>query len=213
VTEPDGVVAAAMSEVSAASFRCTSCGNCCRSLRVAITIRDLARLMIATQLAPSELVDWLAPEAVDMTGEPQSFVELDAGRRLLVLARQGDACRLLGDDNLCRAYAARPRDCRAFPFDFGPPNPDGSGQRRLGLLPLVDCDFATDGHNDEAALAVEDRARWDELAQYQALVAKWNQRAWHRRRLHKAAGSAEQFLAFALDAIGGSEATAGRRAP
>jgi Fe-S-cluster containining protein len=130
-----------------------------------------------------------------MTGEPQSFVELDAGRRLMVLAQQGDACRLLGADNLCRAYAARPRDCRAFPFDFAPVA-SAPLVRRLALLPLSDCYYETDGQNDALLLEAEDRARWDELQTYQALVARWNRRAWHRRRLHKGVGSALQFLDF-----------------
>ena len=181
--------------VTPLTFRCTSCGNCCRSLRVAVTSFDVARLVTATREPPSELVAWLAPDAVDMTGEPQSFVELDAGRRLMVLAQQSDACRLLGADNLCRAYAARPRDCRAFPFDFAPAASAPLG-RRLALLPLSDCDYDVDGQNDVALLEAEDRARWDELQTYQALVARWNRRAWHRRRLHKGVGSPLQFLDF-----------------
>jgi Fe-S-cluster containining protein len=187
----------AESRISALTFRCTSCGNCCRSLRVAVTSFDVARVLTEARQPPSELVAWLAPDAVDMTGEPQSFVELDRGRRLMVLAQRGGACRLLGADNLCGAYAARPRDCRTFPFDFAPVGSAPLG-RRLALLPLSDCDYRSDGQNDATLLEVEDRARWDELRAYQALVARWNRRAWHRRRLHKGVGSALQFLDYAL---------------
>jgi Fe-S-cluster containining protein len=187
--------------VSPLTFRCTSCGNCCRSLRVAVTSFDVARLQTATRQPPTELVAWLAPDAVDMTGEPQSFVELDAGRRLMVLAQHGDACRLLGADNRCSAYAARPRDCRAFPFDFVPA-PGYPPGRRLTLLPLSSCDYGSDGQSDATLLEAEDRARWDELQTYQALVARWNRRAWHRRRLHQGVGSALQFLDFALASQG-----------
>ena len=183
--------------VSPLSFRCTSCGNCCRSLRVAVTSFDVARLLTATGEPPSGLVAWLAPDAVDMTGEPQSFVELEAGRRLMVLAQHGGACRLLGADNLCSAYAARPRDCRAFPFDFAPA-PSAPLGRRLALLPLTDCEYESNGQNDALLLEAEDRARWDELQIYQALVARWNRSAWHRRRMHKGVGSALQFLDFAF---------------
>ena len=100
------------------AFRCTGCGNCCRNLRVALTAADLSRLSAATGQPATALVEWLAPEAVDMTGEPSSFVELGEGRRLMVLAQQAGACVLLGPDDRCRAYDARPLDCRAFPFDF-----------------------------------------------------------------------------------------------
>jgi Fe-S-cluster containining protein len=185
--------------VSAQNFRCTACGNCCRDLRVAVTALDVARLGAATSLAPSELVDWLGPDHVDMTGEPDSFVELSEGRRLMVLRHRDGACTQLGSDNRCRVYAARPRDCRAFPFDFGAPAGNPTEPRRLSLLPLPvpeRCDYAFDGANDEAALALEDQTRWDELRDYQALVSRWNRRAWHRRRLHRVPGNAAAFLAY-----------------
>jgi len=176
-------------------FRCTGCGNCCRSLRVAITAHDLQRLVRATGRDASELVAWLEPDAVDMAGEPESFVELSEGRRLMVLAQEGGACRLLGSDDRCGAYPARPRDCRTFPFDFGAPAPRASSSR-LSLLPLVGCDYADDGDNDVAVLEAEDAARWRELQSYQALVLRWNRRAFHRRRLHKSIGAAAAFLDF-----------------
>jgi Fe-S-cluster containining protein len=187
--------------VSPQNFRCTACGNCCRDLRAAVTALDVARLAAATGLAPSALVDWLAPDAVDMTGEPESFVELGEGRRLMVLRQRDGACMQLGSDNRCGAYAARPRDCRAFPFDFSAPAASPDAPRRLALLPLPSvplgrCDYAVDGANDEAALELEDQARWAELRDYQALVARWNRRAWHRRRLHRSGGDAAQFLAY-----------------
>jgi len=179
--------------VTPLTFRCTACGNCCRTLRVAVTGLDVARLAHATGSAPDQLVAWLAPDAVDMTGEPNSFVELDKGRRLMVLRQHDGACHLLGADNRCGAYAARPRDCFAFPFDF---TPAPGNARHLTLLPLDRCDYAADGQNDPASLDAADRVRWSELEQYQILVARWNRRAWHRRRLHKPLATAGDFLAF-----------------
>jgi Fe-S-cluster containining protein len=176
-------------------FRCTGCGNCCRSLRVAITAHDLLRLVRATGRDAGELVAWLEPDAVDMAGEPESFVELSEGRRLMVLAQESGACRLLGSDDRCLAYSARPRDCRTFPFDLGAPAARASSSR-LSLLPLVGCDYADDGDNDVAVLEAEDAARWRDLQSYQALVARWNRRAFHRRRLHKSIGAAAAFLDF-----------------
>jgi Fe-S-cluster containining protein len=189
------------SPVLPSSFRCTACGNCCRDLRVAVTALDVARLASATGVAPAALVDWLGPDAVDMIGEPDSFVELSEGRRLMVLRQVDGACTQLGADNRCRAYAARPRDCRAFPFDFSAPPASQDAPRRLVLLPLQRCDYALDGANDEAALALEDQTRWDELSVYRALVARWNRRAWHRRRLHRSAGDTAAFLAFAIPCL------------
>jgi Fe-S-cluster containining protein len=189
---------ASTTAVSALNFRCTACGNCCRNLRVAVTSLDVARLAAARAAEPSSLVAWLAPDAVDMTGEPESFVELDEGRRLMVLAQRDGACLLLGADNRCGAYAARPRDCRTFPFDFAETNASHSSARHLTLLPLQDCEYDNDGHNDAELLDAEDQARWSELFDYRALVARWNRRAWHRRRLQRRVGDAAAFLAFAL---------------
>jgi Fe-S-cluster containining protein len=170
-------------------------------LRVAVTALDVMRLANATGLSARELVSWLSPDAVDMTGEPESFVELREGRRLMVLAHRDDACLLLGDGDRCRAYAARPRDCRTFPFDFE--RHAGSDARHLKLLPLVGCDHAADGQNDVAELRSEDALRWRELEAYQALVARWNRRVFHRRRLGKPhAGSVDAFLDFALSESG-----------
>ena len=180
--------------MSALDFRCTGCGNCCRALRVAVTALDVARLASATGKPAAALVAWLAPDAVDMTGEPQSFVELSEGRRLMVLAQRDGACLLLDTADRCAAYAARPRDCRAFPFDFE----RAADGPRLQLLPLVGCDHAHDGVNDRAMLEAEDAERWRELEAYQGVIARWNRRVFHRRRLGKPSGNADSFLAFAL---------------
>jgi Fe-S-cluster containining protein len=178
-------------------FRCTACGNCCRSLRVAITAHDVQRLVAATGAALSELVDWLAPDEVDMTGEPESFVELSSGRRLLVLRQRAGACAQLGADNRCSVYAARPRDCRAYPFDLSRA-PDDNGKRRLALLPLDGCEYAEDGAQSYDAITREDDARHAELVEFQARIAAWNRGAKHRRRLGKVIGQGEAFLAFVL---------------
>jgi Fe-S-cluster containining protein len=184
-------------DTAALTFRCTSCGECCRSLRVAVTSFDVARLVSTSGRSAAELVTWLAPDEVDMTGEPQSFVELAEGRRLMVLAHANGACQLLGSDHRCSVYAARPRDCRAFPFRFEPDERERN-VRRLSLLPLRGCDYASDGQQDVATLDAEDRARWQELERYQRVVAEWNRRAWHRRRLMKRLGRSAEFLGYAL---------------
>lgn len=135
-----------------------------------------------------------------MRGEPESFVELREGRRLMVLAQRDGACALLGVDDGCTAYAARPRDCRAFPFDF---EAVPGARRRLTLLPLESCEYAEDGQNDAAQLAHEDAERWRELREYQRWVAAWNRGVWHRKRLHKRVGCAAEFLEQSLARISG----------
>jgi Fe-S-cluster containining protein len=177
------------------AFRCTGCGNCCRTLRVAITGSDVARLAAATGKAPNELVDWLAPDAVNMTGEPGSFVELSEGRRLMVLGHTGGACALLDTADRCSAYTARPLDCRAFPFDF---ERASTGRPRLKLLPLADCEHARDGAHTAGELGRVDAQRWHELARYQDVVGQWNRLVKRRRRFGLRAGSGADFLAFVL---------------
>jgi Fe-S-cluster containining protein len=167
-------------------------------LRVAVTGLDVARLARATGEEPMALVSFMSPDAVDMTGERESFVELAEGRRLMVLAQEHGACRLLDRDNRCRAYAARPRDCRAFPFDFGLPAERANDVVRLALLPLEGCEYDSGGEHVTAELLAIDDARWAELRSYQRLVASWNRRAFHRRRLGRTVGGRAEFLERAL---------------
>jgi Fe-S-cluster containining protein len=174
-------------------FRCTACGECCRKLRVAITDRDLLRLLRATGREPRELVDFLEPAAVDMSGEPESFVELREGRRLMVLAHGRDGCQHLDQQSRCSVYADRPADCRAFPFDVERPP---GGRRRLVLLPLDGCDYASDGDNVEDEIVSQDARRWEELERYQRRVESWNRAARHRRRLGKLVGGSAEYLEF-----------------
>jgi Fe-S-cluster containining protein len=174
-------------------FRCTACGECCRRLRAAVTDRDLERLVRFTQKGAEALVEWLAPEAVDMTGEPESFVELAEGRRLMALKQREGACVFLAEDGRCSVHAARPRDCRQYPFDV-------IGQqsaREIRLLPLADwCERQSDGDYARDDVLEADRSRWAELAAYQARLAAWNRLARHRKRLGHRPRTAREFLEF-----------------
>jgi Fe-S-cluster containining protein len=177
-------------------FRCTSCGNCCRDLRVPLTAADVRRLVDATGEAPVHVVAWLKPEDVDMTGEPESFVLLERpGRRVLMtLAQRERACRFLDADERCTAYEARPASCRLYPFtvSFGP----RGGVRRLRLLGGTECDYARDGHNDAHALRVADEQRWAEHRSYLRQVEDWNRIQRRRERLHHPLLGADEFLEF-----------------
>jgi Fe-S-cluster containining protein len=159
---------------------------------VAVTHHDLRRLSTASDRSCAEFVEWLPPDAVDMTGEPSSFVEFGAGRRVMVLAQRQQACALLDGENRCTRYEARPLDCQLYPFHLD----RAATGTRLSLLELKDCGDARDGHSDPAALDELDRRRWRELAEYQAEVGRWNRMARHRRRLSRRVGDSRDFLKF-----------------
>jgi Fe-S-cluster containining protein len=176
------------------AFRCNGCGTCCRVLRVAITHHDLERLVADSGRSAASLIDWLSPDAVDMTGEPGSFVELREGRRLMVLAQQDGACRLLDAGGRCSAYDQRPFDCRLFPFDLG--RDETGALTSVARLSLEGCGDERGAPAELAEVDLADARRWSELAEYQARVARWNRFARHRRRFRRPLGDAEEFLAF-----------------
>lgn len=176
------------------TFRCTGCGACCKTLRVAVTHHDIRRLARATGTPAADLVAWLAPDEVDMTGEPETFVELGAGRRLMVLAQRDGACSLLGPDDRCRAYDARPRDCALFPF--APELDPKGGIERLELLPFAACEADANGSNDARELAFAHARRERELAEYRERVRAWNRLAARRRRFAHPVGGVAAFLEF-----------------
>jgi uncharacterized protein len=175
-------------------FRCNGCGDCCRTLRVAVTHHDLRRLSDELGRPAAVLVDWLTPDDVDMTNEPGSFAELAGGRRLMVLAHADGACRVLNAEQRCGAYAARPWDCRLYPLAL---ERDQHGQlRRVSRLDRNGCGDEQGAPADLAQLSTEDEQRWAELADYQARLSRWNQWARHRRRFRHPLGDADQLLAF-----------------
>jgi len=178
------------------AFVCNGCGECCRRLRVAITHRDLGRLVRQLELPPAELVGWLEPEQVDFESESASFVALPAGPRLMVLAQAHGACRFLSADGRCGAYSARPLDCRSYPFVLE--RDDERRVTRLALFEPAGC-----GDRGSSAMSLDELTREDDersaaLADYVTLVGRWNRLARHRARLrHRARGEGD-FLAFLL---------------
>ncbi|HEY6560508.1 MAG TPA: YkgJ family cysteine cluster protein [Polyangiaceae bacterium] len=186
----------------AGRFRCTECGDCCRRHRVPITASDMARLVRATGLPARALVDWLSPDDVDMSGEPESFVLLPAGRRLPVLAHVAPAgesrestCRFL-DTNRCTVYAARPACCRSFPLELA--DDVESGKRRLIVLPDAQCPGSFDGSDVSGAALRRLDERCRELRQHVHLVGAWNHRQRRRRLANGRVESADAFLAFVV---------------
>lgn len=176
------------------AFRCNGCGDCCRALRVAITHHDLQRLMLGLARPAASFVEWLAPDEVNMTDEPGSFVELSAGRRLMVLAQRAGACHLLDASDRCSAHAHRPNDCRLYPFDVS--RDEAGAVVGLERLDPNGCGDEAGPPAAIAELAATDLRRWRELGEYQSRVARWNRLAGHRRRFRRQLGDAGEFLAF-----------------
>jgi len=175
-------------------FACNGCGDCCRRLRVALTHRDLERLTRALQAPAASLVAWLAPNEVDPNEERASFVLLPGGPRLMVLAQDSGACRLLDHEARCRVYEARPLDCRLYPFVFE--RDPRQRATRLSMFDPAGCGERREEFESLAELDRADAARWSELEEYQRLIAGWNRFARHRARFrHRAQGESE-FLAF-----------------
>ena len=175
-------------------FRCNGCADCCRRWRVAVTHYDLARLVQALGVTPASLVEWLTPDEGNFAAESASFVTLPGGPRLMVLSHAAGACHLLGADGRCRAYEARPLDCRLYPFVL-----ERDDERRVTRLAL----FEPDGCGERGAppedlqrLERADAERLAELDEYATLVARWNRLAWHRARLRHAARGAAEFFGF-----------------
>lgn len=185
------------SGLALARFRCTGCGNCCRGLRVPLTHADLARIARASARFASELVEWLAPDQVDMSGEPSSLVELDVGRRLMVLRHASGGCSFL-DGDACSIHPARPASCRAYPLDasFG----RRGGIRRLRLMrDGVDCRHELDAVAERAAIRQDHRSLAAELRRYQRLVLDFNRLQRRRRRLSRRLLGAGAFLDFVAE--------------
>lgn len=159
-----------------------------------VTDADVTRLTAA--LASSETItdwlEWLSPEQVDMTGEPETFVCLPEGRRLLVLRHQDGGCVLL-DERLCKVHPARPRSCQLYPWDITLGR--RGGVKRLALLhEYAPCEATFDG--GVAPVVLAELKRWEraELAAYARLVSDWNRGQMRRKRLGKRLLGGDEFV-------------------
>jgi Fe-S-cluster containining protein len=90
-------------------FRCTGCGECCRwPGSVLLTGPDIT--VLAEQLALSE----------------EQFISrhtrLAFNRIQLALNERADGSCIFLEKNRCSVYAARPRQCRSFPFEWRVPH-------------------------------------------------------------------------------------------
>jgi uncharacterized protein len=85
-------------------FRCTGCGACCTGEPGYMWVNEAEIHAMAAALG-------IAPEDFEKT-----FVRHEGRRRTLKERPDGDCVLLHDATSRCRVYAARPRQCRSWPF-------------------------------------------------------------------------------------------------
>jgi Fe-S-cluster containining protein len=175
-------------------FRCTGCGNCCKDPLLPLTDQDVARITQKTGDDATEFVRWVDRMGIDMDDEPEAFVRLRQGKRVMIMRQGKGGCHYLGPDDRCTIYGSRPLGCRVFPFDstFGK---DGK-LRHLKLIQATDCQYELDGDNDPNAMRDQQQRHEGVTAQYQVRIAEWNREQARRKRQGKSVQTARDFLAF-----------------
>jgi Fe-S-cluster containining protein len=175
-------------------FRCTGCGNCCKDPLLPLTDQDIERITQRTGHVAEDFVRWVDRNGIDMDDEPEAFVRLRQGKRVMVMRQGRGGCHFLGADDRCTIYGSRPLGCRIFPFD---PSYTKQGKlRRLKLIQATDCQYELDGQNDPGAMQQLHERHEATTLHYQARIAEWNQEQARRKRQGRAAQTAREFLSF-----------------
>ncbi|MEZ4227716.1 MAG: YkgJ family cysteine cluster protein [Polyangiaceae bacterium] len=175
-------------------FRCTGCGNCCKEPLLPLNDVDLSRLVDHTGESPLRIVKWVTRHEIAMEDEPEAFIRLRQGKRVMVLGHRRGRCRFLGADDRCTVYTERPTGCRVFPFD--PEFKRDGSLKRLKLIQATDCLYALDGHNDvDAIRTLRQRHNADQDAYYER-IAVWNREQQRRQRKGLGVGTPRAFLNF-----------------
>jgi Fe-S-cluster containining protein len=175
-------------------FRCTGCGNCCKDPLLPLTDGDLRRIMKRTGDRPHDIVTWVDRHGIDMDDEPEAFVRLRQGKRVMVLRHSNGGCRYLGDDERCTIYSSRPLGCRIYPFD---PTFTSKGKlRRLSLVRATPCPYKLDAINRIPDIRDLHERYSDAHDDYNDKVAEWNRRQERRIRKGGAAQTAAEFFVF-----------------
>jgi Fe-S-cluster containining protein len=176
------------------SFRCSGCGNCCKEPLLPLTDGDVRRISNHTGHRAEDFVQWVDRNAIDMDDEPEAFVALRQGKRVMILKHQRGQCVYLGADDRCTIYSARPLGCRIYPFD--PSWKKDGSLRRLTIVRATECPHEMDGHNDVGEMHDLDDRYQRAHHDFNDKVAKWNAEQKKRKRAGKAAETARRFLAF-----------------
>lgn len=128
--------------------------------------------MLRTGRQPPELVRWVTAQQIDLAHEPEAFVRLRQGRRVMTLRHGRGGCIFLGNDQRCTVYESRPLGCRVFPFD-SQFSKDGK-LRRLELIQATDCPYELTGKQSVTGIRNQQQEFLDEVDAYQAKVAAFN---------------------------------------
>lgn len=175
-------------------FRCTGCGNCCKDPLLPLTDRDVARITQRTGTPAREFVRWVDRHGIEMDDEPEAFVRLREGRRVMVMRQRSSGCHFLGKDDRCTIYGSRPLGCRIFPFD---PSYSKQGKLvRLQLIQATDCQYELDGDNDADRVRELHGQHDGATGRYHERVALWNREQTRRARQGRSVQTAGDFLAF-----------------
>lgn len=87
-------------------FECTACGECCRREGDVFLSRAEGRAAVQLAYGDDATVDAFLGEL---------WVE-EADGRLRIEVPRGGACPFLQSDGRCRVHAAKPLQCRTYPF-------------------------------------------------------------------------------------------------
>jgi hypothetical protein len=120
-------------------FQCTQCGNCCTGAPGVVWVNNQEITEIARLLGVDDIAEF-----------ERRYVRRVGVRKSLVEFPNGDCVFLDGRSRRCLVYAARPRQCRTWPFwDSNLRSPDawrktcqvcpGSGQGTLYQLESIEA--------------------------------------------------------------------------
>ena len=159
-----------------------------------MTDGDLRRIVARTGERASDVVRFVSRHQIDMDDEPEAFVRLRQGKRVMVLGHTRGACRYLGSDDRCTIYGFRPIGCRVFPFD--PEFSRTGALRRLRLIQATECKYALDGKNRVPVIRELHERHEQTVQSYHDRVAEFNRLQKARLRAGQAAQTTAEFLAF-----------------
>lgn len=175
-------------------FRCTQCGRCCREPLLPLTVSDAQRIFEHIGASPEKFVRWVGAREIDLADQPEAFVELRPGRRVMVMRQGRSGCYFLGQDARCTIYQHRPLGCQVFPFDAE--HNEAGKLVRLERILAAQCQSESGGRVRLAGIRVNQRRFEREVEHYHALVADWNRQQRARRRAGQLAESGRAFLRY-----------------